>query len=90
MDIGPVLNVAFAEIAVFGAVLAALAFLAVRRLPTPRMALVAVGFLLIAVQGVVIGIGLFEGGFGYGTLLLITAVFEAALLIVLFAATLVR
>jgi hypothetical protein len=75
---------------VFGAVLAALAFLAVRRLPSPRMALVATGFLLIAVQGVVVGVGLFEGGFGYATLLLVTAVFEAALLVVLFVATLVR
>lgn len=90
MDVGPLLNVAFAGIAVFGVILTALAFLAVRRLPSPRMALVAVGFLLIAVQGIVIGIGLFEGGFGYATLLLITAVFEAALLVVLFAATLVR
>jgi hypothetical protein len=90
MDTGTLLNVAFAGIAVFGGVLTALAFLAVRRLPTPRMALVAVGFLLIAVQGVVVGIGLFEGGWGDATLLLISAAFEAALLVVLFVATLLR
>ena len=90
MDLGPVLNVAFAGIAVFGAVLAGLALLAVRRMPTPRMALVATGFLLIAVQGIVVGLGLFYTGWGDATLLLITAIFEAALLVVLFVATLLR
>jgi hypothetical protein len=90
MDLGPILNVAFAGIAVFGAVLTALALLALRRVPSPRMALVALGFALIAVQGVVVGIGLFEGGWGDATLLLVSAAFEAALLVVLFVATLVR
>ncbi|MFI5415290.1 MAG: hypothetical protein ACHQ16_06475, partial [Candidatus Lutacidiplasmatales archaeon] len=90
MDLGPILNVAFAGIAVFGAVLTGLALLAFRRVRSPRMALVALGFLLIAVQGVVVGIGLFEGGWGDATLLLVSAAFEAALLVVLFVATLVR
>jgi len=54
------------------------------------MALVTLGFLLIAVQGVVVGVGLFEGGWGDANLLLVSAVFEAALLVVLFVATLVR
>ncbi|MCI4326736.1 MAG: hypothetical protein L3K16_03755 [Thermoplasmata archaeon] len=90
MDVGPLLNVAFAGIAVFGGVLTVLALLALRRLPSPRMALVTLGFLLIAVQGVVVGVGLFEGGWGDANLLLVSAVFEAALLVVLFVATLVR
>jgi hypothetical protein len=90
MDLGPILNVAFAGIAVFGGVLTVLAALALRRVPSPRMALVTLGFLLIAVQGVVVGVGLFQGGWGDATLLLVSAVFEAALLVVLFVATLVR
>ncbi|MCI4336286.1 MAG: hypothetical protein L3K17_03700 [Thermoplasmata archaeon] len=90
MELASLTNVAFAGIAVFGAVLTALALLAYRRLPSPRMAMVAGGFLLITLQGVVVGIGLFTGGWDTGTLLLLSAGFEAALLAVLFGATLVR
>lgn len=90
MDTSTLTNVAFAGIAVFGAVLTVLALLAFRRAPSPRMGLVASGFLLITVQGVVVGYGLFAAGWDAGTLLLISAGFEAALLAVLFAATLVR
>ena len=89
-DLTLVTNLAYAGIAVFGTILAALAFLAVRRAPSPRMALVAGGFVLIALQGLVVGIGLFAGGWDLATLLLISALFEAALLAVLFVATLVR
>jgi hypothetical protein len=90
MDTSTLTNVAFAGIAVFGAVLTVLALLALRRAPSPRMGLVAGGFLLITVQGIIVGVGLFTGGWDTGTLLLISAGFEAALLAVLFAATLVR
>lgn len=90
MDTSTLTNVAFAGIAVFGAVLTGLALLAYRRAPSPRMGLVATGFLLITVQGIVVGVGLFTNGWDVGTLLLISAGFEAALLAVLFAATLVR
>ncbi len=90
MDLGPLTNVAFAGIAVFGAVLTALGSLAYRRAPSPRMALVTLGFALIMVQGIVVGLGLFTGGWDSPTLLLLSAGFEAALLVVLFAATLVR
>jgi hypothetical protein len=90
MDTSTLTNVAFAGIAVFGAVLTALALLAYRRAPSPRMGLVATGFVLITVQGIVVGVGLFTGGWDTGTLLLLSAGFEAALLAVLFAATLVR
>ena len=83
-------NVAFAGIAVFGAVLSALALLAFRRGPSPRMGLVAAGFLLITVQGVVVAVGLFSGGWAPATLLLLSAAFEASLLVVLFVATLLR
>jgi hypothetical protein len=54
------------------------------------MALVTTGFVLITVQGIVVGVGLFSAGWGLPTLLLTSAIFEAALLIVLFVATLVR
>lgn len=90
MDLDTVTNVAFAGVAVFGAVLSALAFLALHRSPSPRMGLVATGFLLITIQGVVVDAGLFLGGWTPTALLLISAVFEAVLLAVLFAATLVR
>ncbi len=90
MDLSGYTNLAFAGIAVFGLLLAALALLAWRRAPSPRMALVATGFLLIAIQGAVVGIGLFTGGTSAPELLAICAGFEAALLAVLFGATLLR
>ncbi|HEV2167123.1 MAG TPA: hypothetical protein VGS23_09160 [Thermoplasmata archaeon] len=90
MDLTSITNFAFAGIAVFGAVLAVLALAAWRRAPSPRMVLVALGFALIAVQGVVVGVGLFTSGFSLSALLAISAAFEAALLVVLFVATLVR
>ena len=90
MDATVLTNVAFAGIAVFGAVLTVLGGLAYRRSPSPRMALVATGFLLITIQGAVVGLGLFTSGWDLSTLLLVTAGFEAALLAVLFVATLVR
>ncbi|MCI4349495.1 MAG: hypothetical protein L3J93_04695 [Thermoplasmata archaeon] len=90
MDVGLVTNVAFAGVAVFGGVLSVVALGALRRAPSLRMAFVATGFLLIAVQGLVVGIGLFTGGWSPTTLLLLSAAFEAALLAVLFVATLLR
>jgi hypothetical protein len=90
MDITAWTNAAFAGIAVFGAVLTGLAVLALRRSPSPRMGLVTTGFGLITVQGLVVGAGLFLGGWDPATLLLICALFEAFLLLVLFVATLVR
>ena len=90
MDTATLANIAFAGVAVFAAVLAGIALAAVRRSRSPRMGLVATGFLLVTVQGVLVGVGLFNGGWDPTTLLLLTAVFEAALLLVLFLATLVR
>ena len=90
MDFGLLTNIAFAGIAVFGAVLTALGAMAYRRAASPRMALVTTGFGLIAVQGIVVGIGLFTAGWDPASLLLLCAGFEAALLVVLFVATLVR
>ena len=90
MELTSITNLAFAGIAVFGAILALLAVAAWNRSPSPRMALVALGFALIAVQGVIVGVGLFTSGFSLSTLLAISAAFEAALLVVLFVATLVR
>lgn len=90
MDTSTLTNIAFAGIAVFGAVLTALAALAYRRAPSPRMGLVATGFALITLQGIIVGVGLFTGGWDPATLLLVSAGFEAALLAVLFVATLVR
>lgn len=90
MDAATLASVAFAGIAVFAALLAAIAFVAVARTRTARMGLVAAGFLLLTVQGIVVGWGLFNGGWDPTTLLLIAAGFEAALLVVLFLATLVR
>lgn len=83
-------NVAFAGVAVFGAVLLVLSVLALRRAPSPRMGLVAGGFLVITLQGLVIGLLLFLGGAALDLLLFLSAIFEAVLLIVLFLATLVR
>lgn len=90
MDFSTWTNAAFAGVAVFGAVLFLLSLLAVRRAPSPRMGLVAGGFLVIAVQGIVIGVLLFTGGASPDLLLFLSAMFEVALLIVLFSATLVR
>ena len=90
MDVATLTSIAFAGIAVFGAVLTVLAALAARRAPSPRMRLVAGGFALIALQGVLVGVGLFTSGWDAATLLLLSALFEAALLVVLFVATLVR
>jgi hypothetical protein len=90
MDFSTWTNIAFAGVAVFGAVLFALSLLALRRAPSPRMGLVAGGFLVITLQGVVIGVFLFVGGTSPDLVLFLSAIFEAILLIVLFLATLVR
>jgi hypothetical protein len=90
MDLAGWTNVAFAGVAVFGAFLLGLAILAYRRAPAPRMALVAGGFLVITVQGVVVGVLLFAQYGTPDTLLFLSAIFEALLLVVLFLATLVR
>jgi len=90
MDVATLTTAAFAGIAAFGAILTILGGLAVRRAPSPRMGLVAGGFFLITLQGVVVGLGLFTAGWDDATLLLISALFEASLLVVLFVATLVR
>jgi hypothetical protein len=90
MDVATATNVAFAGVAVFGAVLTGLAVLAVRRAPSPRMMLVSGGFFLITLQGILIGLGLFLWATDAATLLLVCALFEAGLLVVLFLATLVR
>ncbi len=90
MDDAALANLAFAGVAVFAAILSGLALAAYARNRAPRMALVAAGFLLLMVQGIVVGVGLFLGGWAPLLLLLVTAAFEAALLVVLFAATLVR
>ncbi len=90
MDVTAWTNAAFAGVAVFGAVLLGLALLALRRGRSPRMTLVAGGFLIITVQGVVVGAFLFSGGATTDLLLFLSALFEAALLVVLFLATLVR
>jgi hypothetical protein len=90
MDLASLTNIAFAGIAVFGIALTALAVLALRRNRSSRMALVATGFLLIALQGVVIGASLLASLADAATLLLVSALFEAGVLVVLFLATLVR
>ena len=90
MDLTALANVAFAGVALFGAVLTGLALLAFRRAPSPRMGLVAAGFGLIALQGAIVSIGLFTSGWGPTDLLALSALFEAGLLVVLFVATLVR
>jgi ABC-type Fe3+ transport system permease subunit len=88
MDVSALANLAYAGVGVFGAVLCALALAAFRRTRSGRMGLVAGGFLLMAIEGVVVGVGLFTGGWALSTLLLLSALFEVALLAVLFAATL--
>jgi hypothetical protein len=90
MDLGTLTNVAFAGVAVFGMVLTGVAALAARRVRSPRMVLVAFGFLLIAIQGIVIGVTLLAGGADLSILLFLSALFEAAVLVVLFLATVVR
>jgi hypothetical protein len=90
MDFSTWTNIAFAGVAVFGAVLLVLSLLALRRAPSPRMGLVAGGFVVITLQGVVIGALLFLGGAPQDLLLFLSAIFEAILLLVLFLATLVR
>jgi hypothetical protein len=90
MDTGTLANIAFAGVAVFAAILFGIALAAVRRTRSPRMGLVAAGFLVLTTQGIVVGTGLFLGGWDPLMLLLVTAAFEAALLVVLFLATLVR
>lgn len=90
MAFGSITSAAFAGIAAFGSILTALGGLAWRRAPSRRMALVTTGFFLIALQGVIVGVGLFTIGWDPATLLLLSALFEAALLVVLFIATLVR
>jgi hypothetical protein len=90
MDLLTIANVAFAGIAVFGAVLSVIGGFALRRSPSARMGLVTTGFVLITIQGVIVGVGLFTMGWSLTSLLLLTALFEAGLLVVLFVATLVR
>lgn len=90
MDFSTWTNAAFAAVVVFGLVLFGLSLLALRRAPSPRMGLVASGFLVVALQGIVIGVLLFAGGASPDLLLFLSAVFEVVLLVVLFAATLVR
>ncbi len=90
MDFGTATNIAFAGVAVFGVVLTAIAVAAARRVRSPRMALVAAGFALIALQGIVIAAALFDGGADLSFLLFLSALFEASVLVVLFLATLVR
>ncbi len=90
MDYSAWTNAAFAGVAVFGLLLTVIAVLAVRRVPSPRMALVAAGFGLIAAQGIVVGGSLFLGGANLSFLLFLSALFEAAVLVVLFLATVAR
>jgi hypothetical protein len=90
MDAGMLADVAYAGVAVLGAAMAGLSFLATRRTRAPRMYLVSVGFLLLALQGVYVGLGLAMGGASPTELLLVSALFEAAVLVVLFLATLLR
>ncbi|MCI4334738.1 MAG: hypothetical protein L3K04_03820 [Thermoplasmata archaeon] len=90
MDSGTLADAAYAGVAVLGAALTALSLLAVRRSHAPRMYLVSVGFLLLTLQGVYVGLSLVQGGADPTTLLLVSALFEAAVLVVLFLATLLR
>ena len=90
MDFSALTNAAFGGIAVLGAVLFALAVLALRRAPSPRLGLAAAGFALVTIEGAIVGYGLIVGGWDVVTLLFLTAVFAAVALVVLFAATLVR
>jgi hypothetical protein len=90
MDPGTYADAAYAGVAVLGAALSALSIVAVRRSRSPRMYLVSLGFLLLTVQGIYIGWSLAAGGADPVFLLLLSAVFEMAVLVVLFLATLVR
>jgi hypothetical protein len=90
MDAGTLADIAYAGVAVLGLVLAGMAILAARRVRSLRMVCVAVGFLLIAVQGLYIGVSLFWATTDLANLLLASAIFEAAVLIALFLATLMR
>lgn len=90
MDYSAWTNAAFAGVAVFGLILTGIALFALRRVPSPRMALVAAGFGLIAAQGLLVGTSLFLGGADLSFLLFVSALFEAAVLVVLFLATLAR
>ncbi|MGI0053109.1 MAG: hypothetical protein ACRECR_02460 [Thermoplasmata archaeon] len=90
MDYSGWTNAAFAGVAVLGLVLTSIALFALRRSPSPRMALVTTGFALLAVQGIVVGASLFLGGADLSQLLFLCALFEAAVLVVLFLATLAR
>jgi hypothetical protein len=90
MDLGSLTSIAYAGVAVFGLVLTAIAVAAARRVRSPRMALVAGGFLVIALQGIVVAASLFVADADLALLLFVSAIFEAAVLVVLFLATLVR
>lgn len=90
MDPGQLADAAYAGVAVLGGAMAGLSILAIRRTRVPRMYLVSVGFLLLALQGVYVGVGLAMGNASPTMLLLVSALFEVAVLIVLFLATLVR
>ncbi|MCI4345203.1 MAG: hypothetical protein L3K07_00385 [Thermoplasmata archaeon] len=90
MDTGTLADAAYAGVAVLGAALSGLSIVAVRRSRSPRMYLVSLGFLLLAVQGVYVGWSLALGGADATFLLLVSAAFEMAVLVVLFLATLVR
>ncbi|MCI4364351.1 MAG: hypothetical protein L3K13_08705 [Thermoplasmata archaeon] len=90
MDTGTLADAAYAGVAVLGAALTGLSVVAVRRSRSPRMYLVSLGFLLLAIQGVYVGWSLAQGGADPTFLLLVSAAFEMAVLVVLFLATLVR
>lgn len=90
MDSATLANAVYAGIAVFAAILAGIALTAAGRTRSPRMGLVATGFLLLTIQGIVVTWGLFASGWDPMSLLLLSAGFEAGLLVVLFLATLVR
>lgn len=90
MDTATLTGIAFAGVAVFGAVLAAISAAAWRRTHAMRMAGVFAGFAIVAIQGAFVATFLVVGGLTDANLLLISAVFEAALLVVWFVATLGR
>jgi hypothetical protein len=90
LDLTSIAVIAYAGIAVLGGVLTAIAAFALRRSPSSRMGLVTAGFALIMVQGIIVGVGLFTQGWDLVSLLVVSAVFEAALLVVFFIATIVR
>lgn len=88
MDASILANVAFAGIAVLGAILSVLGLAAFRRTRSGRLGLVAAAFLLLAAEGIVVAIGLFTGGWSPSSLLLLVAGAELAVLVLLFGATL--